>query len=799
MILKMTKRFFLLSVAFLLLSLLSSIFLLVGCKNSESTEKNDVATYTGSESCKQCHERFYELWEPSHHGKAMQPITPAFVKENIVKHEQWEQVGKMFYKVVFEGDSIFFLESNEENGELFKKLPVVWALGGKNVYYFQTPWEGGRLQTLPLAYDINRNEWYNNPASGVRHFDDAMLQDSAVEWTHSLFTFNTTCHSCHVSQLEKNYDAENNAYHTIWKEPGINCETCHGPSSEHVKVCMESAKKNEVPKDLKLIVTSTFTPAQHNSSCAPCHAKMTPLTNAYPPGEDFYDHFNLTGLENPDFYPDGRDLGENYTMGTWAQNECAMNSDMHCVTCHTSSGRYRFKTADDPNSACASCHQDNGANFEKHAHHKNNGKVLCVSCHMPKTEFARMIRSDHSMRPPMPAATIEFGSPNACNVCHEDQSPEWANKHVTKWKGSDYQDETLYYGQLIKEGRMGNFDRMDDMIKMIEDHKPNAFFAASMVRILHGQNDERIWPVFMSLATQSKDPMLRAAAADGLSMALTNEALAVLLTAAQDSQRVVRVAAAAALSAYPESMFSEAGLSIRDDVFVEYKASMITSPDSWSAHYNLGNFESRIGETADAIRSFERASLLEPEVVGPYVNASLAHSLSGDQHMAEMALQKALDLEPNNSAVNVNYGLLMGEMSRFDEAKRAYLRALESDDQLVTAAYNLSVIYSQEGNQQAAIKYAGMASEIRPKEARYPYTYAFFLNQKGEKKKAIGVLEQTILRSPEYFDAYLLLERIYMDQGMKNAAKLMYSKAAKREDVSSEVKHAFLNRAAQFN
>ena len=30
--------------------------------------------FVGSASCRSCHESFYELWEPSHHGKAMQPF-----------------------------------------------------------------------------------------------------------------------------------------------------------------------------------------------------------------------------------------------------------------------------------------------------------------------------------------------------------------------------------------------------------------------------------------------------------------------------------------------------------------------------------------------------------------------------------------------------------------------------------------------------------------------------------------------------------------------------------------------------
>jgi len=33
--------------------------------------------YAGSASCRECHEGFYQRWEPSHHGKAMQPVSSA--------------------------------------------------------------------------------------------------------------------------------------------------------------------------------------------------------------------------------------------------------------------------------------------------------------------------------------------------------------------------------------------------------------------------------------------------------------------------------------------------------------------------------------------------------------------------------------------------------------------------------------------------------------------------------------------------------------------------------------------------
>jgi hypothetical protein len=88
-----------------------------------------------------------------------------------------------------------------------------------------------------VAYDVRRREWFDTTASAMRHFGDR--RDEALYWKERQLTFNTSCFGCHVSQLSKNYDLKDDSYHTTWAEPGINCETCHGPSGGHVRLFHE--------------------------------------------------------------------------------------------------------------------------------------------------------------------------------------------------------------------------------------------------------------------------------------------------------------------------------------------------------------------------------------------------------------------------------------------------------------------------------------------------------------------------------------------------------------------------------
>ncbi len=269
--------------------------------------------YAGSASCRQCHEQFYQLWAPSHHGLAMQPYTFEFAQANLNVPEGPVKIGKYEYLACIGRDEGLVLEQGPD-GE--KRHRIAHVMGGKNVYYFLTPMERGRLQTLPVAYEVRSRKWFDTAASSVRHFPGGGT-DAPVRWMDPMYTFNTSCHGCHVSQLSTNYDLKTDTYRTTWAEPGINCEACHGPAQEHVRVCL-ATPQGQAPQDLKIISTRSFTAEQTNSMCGSCHAKMSPVSLSFKPAERYFDHFDLTTLEHPDFYPDGRDLGENYTMTSLA-------------------------------------------------------------------------------------------------------------------------------------------------------------------------------------------------------------------------------------------------------------------------------------------------------------------------------------------------------------------------------------------------------------------------------------------------------------------------------------------------
>jgi Tfp pilus assembly protein PilF len=738
-----------------LLTFLSSLLLLsadwIGqAQAAPASPTNDMVKaslqgFAGSRTCQECHAKFYRLWSTSFHGLAMQPYTLDLAKTNFTPQTAAVVAGK--YRFLADVQKGVVTEHGPE-GE--KSYPMVQTMGGKNVFYFLTPLERGWLQVLPVAYDVRRQEWFDTTASAMRHFGDR--RDEALYWKDRPLTFNTSCFSCHVSQLSKNYDLKSDSYHTTWAEPGINCETCHGPSAGHVELFRNQPTNQPAPADIKLIVVSKMTTEQRNATCAPCHAKMSPETMNFAPGDRYFDHFDLAGFENSDFYADGRDLGENYTYTQWRLSPCVKSGQLDCIHCHTSSGRYRFKDSAAPNEACLPCHSKTVQDAPAHTHHKA-GTVgnECISCHMPMTEFARMKRSDHSMRPPTPATTLIYNSPNACNLCHTNKDPAWADKLVREWRKCDYQKPVLERAALITAARKQDWKKLPDILAYLSSPTREEINTASLVKLLANCPSDDKWPVLRKLITDSS-PLVRASVAEALGERPDQANTAALVQATGDDYRLVRVRAATALANVPEESLPESQRRQVRSAMVELIDSMKSRPDDMASHYNLANFYLSRSQAADAVTEFETATRLVPDALPPYVNAALAYNALGQNDKAEASLRHALSLDPTNAAANLNLGMLLAEVGKMSEAEQAFRAVFKADRKSAQAAYNLGILLAKDQPGEA-LTWSRRAAELRPDNPQYGYTYAFYLYHVGQLDEALKAIRLVRQRFPAHEDS----------------------------------------------
>jgi tetratricopeptide (TPR) repeat protein len=719
------------------LALILIALLVAGCKDKPAETIKPKREYAGSSSCRECHEKFYKLWQPSHHGKALQPWSAELAGLIPAQAEPIEVEGKS-YQAHITPERGWVSEDGDQ------EYDIIYTLGGKNYYNLLTLLDDGRLQVLPIFYDVRNQKWDNTTMSMLRHFEDGRT-DAPLGWRDSMLTFNAACFSCHVSQIESNYDPETDTYATTWKEAGISCESCHGPSSEHIRVCKE-APAGTVPENLELIGWWDMNREERDSACAGCHTKGGPISKGYETGDRYWDHYDLTTFENLDYYPDGRDFGENYTMGSWLLSPCVQNSELACTHCHTSSGRYKQKA--DPNASCLPCHQKRVENITAHSRHKpGKGADTCVACHMPMNPFGGMNQSDHSMRPPMPNLSIAVGSRNACTMCHKDKDNEWALEQVTKWH-PDFEKDTapeLERALLVKAMTDGDWEKLPAVLVYIADPASEPLFITTLIRQLPPSNDPGQHAILRKLVTGAKHPLVRSAAASALNADNNAADRPALLQALSDEYRLVRIRAADRLIALPETDIPEENRAAFDAASKEMWEATNLRLDHWGSPFNAANILMRQNRTAEAAAKYDRAHQLRNDIPQPLINSAMAYAQLGDLNAAEERLIKATKLPEPSDAALFNLGLLYAEQGRTEEAKKALYDSLEITPDNGQAACNLAILIGSQ-NYNETFRLLNHAISVDPYNTRPVETLVYYYTQTRQNALAKKVLEDAFQR-----------------------------------------------------
>lgn len=113
------------------------------------------------------------------------------------------------------------------------------------------------------------------------------------------------------------------------------------------------------------------------------------------------------------------------------------------------------------------------------------------------------------------------------------------------------------------------------------------------------------------------------------------------------------------------------------------------------------------GHYADAESILIELTQSYPILSGPQANLGIIYAETGRKKEAELALRKAIKLNPSNPEVYNRLGVLLRENGDFSEAMAAYKQALALQTDNRIAHYNLGVLYDLYLNkpQQALFHY----------------------------------------------------------------------------------------------
>ncbi len=699
------------------------------------------ATFVGRENCVSCHEVADSAWRGSDHDNSMALASESMVLGNFDDAEfEYDDIDARFYR----RDGRYFVRTQGPDGRP-GEFEITHTFGIEPLQQYLIPFPGGRLQSLTIAWDVARGEWfYLYPGQDIPY-------DDWLHWTRGGQNWNGMCAECHSTNLRKGYDPATKTFTTTWSEIDVSCEACHGPGSRHVEWAEipPMARPQSASYEL-LIKTGGVGSRQQVELCAPCHSRRTELGD--------YDHARVeilgnqvpAVLEEGLYFADGQILEEVYVYGSFVQSKMFRN-DVRCSDCHNV---HSLQLVREGNELCLQCHrEDTYDSYDHHFHKKiHEGKpsdgALCVKCHMPERPYMVIdYRADHSIRVPRPDLTLEIGVPNACGQagCHDAEPVRWSADHYEDWYG---RAKKPHYGTIIAAGRQGDPEAHEDLIRLAQDELYPAIVRATALSLLGAYPGEASTAAF-NLALQDEEPLVRYTAVLSFTPTAAQELVEIVAPLLFDPVRAVRMQAATRLAGISSGLLRPYQQEALAETLAEYREAMGYSLDFSFAGFNLGNLYSRLGQPQRAEEYYRLAIEIDDLFYPAKANLAVLYNSMGRNQEAEQLLRQVLEAYPDQHDIAYSLGLLLAELNSYEEAAEYIEQAVRGMPEHSRARYNLGLIQQTLGRDAEAEASLLAAVELEPDNLDYLYGLADHYVKLGEFAKALPIAERMIENRPE--------------------------------------------------
>ena len=442
------------------------------------------AEYIGSATCGECHTQIYPEWQRSPHANMTRSPARNTVVGNfddgtwmLPPEARRAQGDDEPAARMYQNDGKYVMALRHPVSNEFVPFEIEQVVGYQYRQVYVTLEEGGVLRRLPLQWSTRRQEFF--PYWNLQEGSTPTLQDLWAQMSSQNSAWNLFCARCHTTHLTI---VDKNPSHTIaeteWVDPGIACEACHGPGSLHVRY-FESNYVNRLAaflnsklrgEDVAYVANaSKLDKGPAMSVCARCHGSdiflgSTDIYRIYEPGRsregrtnDLSAYFRQTPMTpgrtvpTVEVWADGEPKGIGMLFRSMVESSCYQQAEVRCFDCHNPHDNKQpaapgiLHASSQSDAYCLGCHTDSGFETTAHTFHEpGESGSFCYDCHMPKTltklatGVLETTRTHKMSSIPSPANSIRFGveeSPNACTLCHEDESLQWSEDYVREWYG----------------------------------------------------------------------------------------------------------------------------------------------------------------------------------------------------------------------------------------------------------------------------------------------------------------------------------------------------------------------------
>ncbi len=704
------------------------------------------ATYVADRQCGECHRKEAELWQASHHERAMQPANATTVLGDFDNASLTHRGATTTFT---RRDGRYFITTEGPDGKP-AEYEVKYTFGVAPLQQYLVAFPGGRLQAPTVAWDTGNRRWF------ALYPDERHKPDDPLHSTGRYQNWNLMCSECHSTNLSRRYDEKTDAYDTRWAELSVGCQACHGPGSAHVAWAGKPGAKDAKGLDataLGLVVDFRGTDSRYQvEACSPCHSRRQRLSDAEMPGRPFLDNYHPALLRQGLYHADGQQQDEVYIWGSFLQSRMYARG-VRCTDCHDP---HSLKLKAEGNAVCTQCHQSAGnarfptlkkADYDSPAHHHHpagSPGAQCAHCHIPAKNYMVIdARPDHSFRIPRPDLSVKIGTPNACNGCHDGKTAQWAADAIAAWYGPGRRQET-HFGEVFAAARERRPDAAGGLDALVADREQPAIVRATALSLLRDYGAAHARAAIN--AKNDPDALVRAAAATALAAVPAPERVGYVAPLLRDPVRLVRIEAARALVDVPPGQIAGAVRADYDRAYAELIAAEASLADMPPTQLNLAGLALRRGDVAAAEAGYRRALAMDPYFEAAYNALASFLSSQGRNADAEAVLREGVKRVPANGHLHYSLGLLLAEEKRLPEAIAEMAQAAKLLPDEARVHYNLGLMQQERGQLPLAEAALGKARALGDNEAAY--ALALLYAKQGKRAPALALAEELARANP---------------------------------------------------
>ena len=203
------------------------------------------------------------------------------------------------------------------------------------------------------------------------------------------------------------------------------------------------------------------------------------------------------------------------------------------------------------------------------------------------------------------------------------------------------------------------------------------------------------------------------------------------------------------------------------EAFSMYSEIIKYEPNNALAHYRLGTISEKLGAIDSAVRSYQEALRLDPNLSdarkaleGYYVNQGVMLRRNNQLDDAVRMFQQAITLNPSSANAHFELGQVFEQRGQTNEALAEYQEAIKVDPDKSAAHARLAAIYTGQRQYENAAREYQEVLRLNPQDPAAFHGLGVAQNDLGQKDQAIASLQQAV--------------RFYLIAGQRDKAQPAY-------------------------